>query len=199
MQNTKLFTVATRSTIVRATAFVPFPAYESAKQIALDHDGQFSIDPKTKFVAIKFADHPTAKAVADRLNADYIKATSSTPVTAPAKKPSASKGKTAPTEELTTVLNGVKYKLVPMTEETPSSSKKPTTAKGKKTTTKKSSTSSKTAPRKSKGSAFDFGKIKGKTNSEKNRALHKELVKMGLPDSTSPKYKSIWNARPWAK
>jgi hypothetical protein len=195
MQNTKLFTVATRSTIVRATAFVPYPAYESAKQIALDHDGQFSIDPKTKFVAIKFADHLTAKAVADRLNADYIKATSSAPVTAPAKKPSASKGKTAPTEELTTVLNGVKYKLVPMTEDKPSSTKKTT----KKATTKKSSTSSKTAPRKSKGSAFDFGKIKGKTNSEKNRALHKFLVKMGLDDSRTPEYMSIWNARPWAK
>lgn len=65
---------------------------------------------------------------------------------------------------------------------------------------KKTSSSSKKAPRKTKGNGvtFDFGKIKGKTNSDKNRALHATLVKMGLKDSRSAEYLAIWNARPWA-
>ena len=54
-------------------------------------------------------------------------------------------------------------------------------------------------PKKAKGNGFDFGKIKGKDNSAKNRALHATLVKMGLKDSRSTEYLAVWNARPWAK
>ena len=50
-----------------------------------------------------------------------------------------------------------------------------------------------------KGNAFDFGKVKGKTNKEKNKALHAILVGMGIADSRTPEYMSVWNARPWAK
>lgn len=64
---------------------------------------------------------------------------------------------------------------------------KPTATKGKK------------APRKAKGEAFDFGKIKGDTKKDKNRALHAMLVGMGIANSTSKEYQAIWNARPWAK
>lgn len=78
------------------------------------------------------------------------------------------------------------------------SSTKKTTAK-KATAPKKSTTSSKKAPRKTKGSAFDFGKIKGKTNTDKNKALHAVLVSMGMKDSRSADYMAIWNARPWTK
>lgn len=55
------------------------------------------------------------------------------------------------------------------------------------------------APKKAKGNAFDFGKIKGKTNSDKNKALHAMLVGMGHADSRTPEYQAVWNARPWAK
>lgn len=71
------------------------------------------------------------------------------------------------------------------TKKTPSS--KPTSAKGK------------TAPRKAKGEAFDFSAIKGKTKSDKNRALHAMLVSKGIADSRTPEYQAVWNARPWAK
>ena len=63
---------------------------------------------------------------------------------------------------------------------------KPTASKGKK------------APRKSKGNSVDFTQFKG-TKSEKNRALHAMLVSMGIKDSRTPEYMSVWNARPWAK
>lgn len=64
---------------------------------------------------------------------------------------------------------------------------KPTATKGKK------------APRKAKGEAFDFSKIKGDTKKDKNRALHAMLVGMGIADSRTPEYQAVWNARPWAK
>ena len=53
-------------------------------------------------------------------------------------------------------------------------------------------------PRNAKGVTFDFGKIKGKTNSDKNRALHAQLVSMGMKDSRTHEYQAVWNARPWA-
>jgi hypothetical protein len=56
----------------------------------------------------------------------------------------------------------------------------------------------KTAPTRAKG-GFDFGSIKGKTNADKNKALHATLVSMGMKDSRSADYQAIWNARPWAK
>lgn len=70
------------------------------------------------------------------------------------------------------------------TQKTPSS--KPTTTKGKK------------APRKAKGNGIDLNAFKG-TKSEKNRALHATLVGMGIANSKSEEYMSVWNARPWAK
>ena len=93
-----------------------------------------------------------------------------------------------------------KVEVAPTPKSTPKSapktpSSKPTATKDKTTSSTKKTTK---APRKTKGEAFDFGKIKGKTNTDKNRALHKELVKMGLKDSRTPEYMSVWNARPWA-
>lgn len=55
------------------------------------------------------------------------------------------------------------------------------------------------APKKSKGNSVDFSKIKGETNKDKNKALHAQLVSMGIKDSRTPEYMSVWNARPWAK
>lgn len=76
---------------------------------------------------------------------------------------------------------------------------KPTATKGKTTAPKKTSSSSKKAPKKSKGNAFDYSVIKGNSKSEKNKALHAMLVSMGIKDSRTPEYMSVWNARPWAK
>ena len=59
--------------------------------------------------------------------------------------------------------------------------------------------SSKKNTKSGKGNTFNFNKVKGKTNSEKNKALHKMLVDMGIADSRTPEYMSVWNARPWAK
>jgi hypothetical protein len=56
----------------------------------------------------------------------------------------------------------------------------------------------KKSPKKGKGKAVDFSKFTG-TKSEKNKALHKYLVGMGIADSRTPEYTSVWNARPWAK
>ena len=93
-----------------------------------------------------------------------------------------------------------KVEVAPTPKSTPakkSSTSKPTATKGKATAPKKTS-SSKTAPKKSKGNAFDYSVIKGETKSDKNKALHKVLVEMGIKDSRTPEYMSIWNARPWA-
>ena len=74
-----------------------------------------------------------------------------------------------------------------------------TAGKGKatKTPSKKSTTSKKTT--KGKKNGFDFNSVKGNTKSEKNRALHAMLVGMGIADSRTPEYMSVWSARPWAK
>lgn len=65
--------------------------------------------------------------------------------------------------------------------------------------TKKTPSSSKKTPKKAKGKGFDFDSVKGKTESEKNKALHAMLVGMGHTDSRSDAYQGVWNARPWAK
>lgn len=66
-------------------------------------------------------------------------------------------------------------------------------------TAPKSEPAKKTAPKRAKGNGFDFGKIKGKTNTDKNKALHAVLVGMGMKDSRAKDYQAIWTNRPWAK
>lgn len=91
-----------------------------------------------------------------------------------------------------------KVKVAPTPKSVPaqkSTTSKPTATKGKTA----SSTKKTTAPRKAKGEAFDFSAIKGETKKDKNRALHAMLVSMGIKDSRTPEYMSVWNARPWAK
>lgn len=180
----------TRKANTASASYLPYAAYQSALALATALKGKIGKTAEGNFKAT-FSSAKVAENFKSKWTAEYEANRKVEPTVAPKKKPTASKGKTAPTEELTTVLNGVKYKLVPMTDEAPSSTKK--------TTPKKSTTSSKKAPRKTKGNAFDYSVIKGKTNADKNKALHKELVKMGHKDSRTPEYMSIWNARPWAK
>ncbi len=73
--------------------------------------------------------------------------------------------------------------------------KKVATSKGAKKPTKATR-----KPKSTKGDskAIDFNAFKG-TKSEKNRALHAELVSRGLKDSKTAEYQAVWNARPWAK
>lgn len=91
----------------------------------------------------------------------------------------------------------------PVSAPTPKSASKPTqkpSASKSKTETKATpSSTKKTAPRKTKGNAFDYSVIKGETKKDKNRALHAMLVSKGIKDSRTPEYMSVWNARPWAK
>ena len=56
----------------------------------------------------------------------------------------------------------------------------------------------KPTPARGDGKAIDFNAFKG-TNSEKNKALHAELVSRGIKDSRTDEYQAIWQARPWAK
>ena len=83
-------------------------------------------------------------------------------------------------------------------EQAQKAKKKPTAAKGKKQTEKPTPRKRKPTSAKGDGKAIDFNAFKG-TKSEKNRALHAELVSRGMKDSRSDEYQAIWQTRPWAK
>ena len=189
----KIITISRKGCVVKANSYMPNKAYRGFVDEATALKGKIVLGEKgIPMATFNSVENAEKFATTWRANYNANRKVSVEPTVAPTVKPKASKGKT---EELTTVLNGVKYKLVPMTEEAPSSTKKTTKA----TAPKKSTTSSKKAPRKTKGNAFDYSVIKGKTVADKNKALHKELVKMGFKDSRTPEYMSVWNARPWAK
>lgn len=190
MANIKL----TRKANTVKAPYLPYPAYKALVQLATDHNAEIGVNAD-RTLHLTFDEVETAKNVVAKWTADY-EANRKVEATTDTKKPTASKGKT-----VTVSIDGVEYTvpadaLVP-TKAPKASSTKKTTAKT--SAPKKSTTSSKKAPRKTKGNAFDYSVIKGKTNSDKNKALHKELVKMGLKDSRTPEYMSVWNARPWAK
>ena len=177
--------------------YLPYAAYQSALALATALKGKIGTTAEGNFKAT-FNSVKTAENFKAQWTAEYNanRKVSVEPTVAPITKPKASKGTTVNNKVVVTI-DGKQFlvdasALVPA----PTSKKsKPTTAKSKTTSSTKKTTK---APKKTKGVAFDFGKIKGKTNAEKNKALHKELVKMGLKDSRTPEYMSIWNARPWA-
>lgn len=177
----------TKNTV--SATYLPYTAYKAAHELATALKGEIGKTADGNFKAT-FNSVETAKKFVTEWTANYNAnrkvEVAPAPKSAPAQKPKASKGKT---DLVTVTLDGVEYTV-------PASAlvQKPTKA----SSTKKATAKKATAPKKSKGVAFDFGKIKGKTTSEKNRALHKELVKMGLKDSRTPEYMSVWNARPWA-
>ena len=70
--------------------------------------------------------------------------------------------------------------------------------KGKKPTSAKGTRKRKPANAKGDDNSIDFNAFKG-TKSEKNKALHAELVSRGMKDSRTAEYQAIWQARPWAK
>ena len=186
----------TRTKNTVSATYLPYTSYKRAIELATALKGKIGENADKTFKAT-FSSAKIAQDFVDTWTSEY-EANRKVEAVTPKQKPKASKGKTDNNFVVVTV-NGKEFlvdasALVPT--KTPSSSKK---TDSKKTAPKKTSSSSKTAPKKSKGVAFDFGKIKGKTNADKNKALHKELVKMGLDDSRTPEYMSVWNARPWAK
>ena len=201
---TNAITITRKANTVHAP-YLPYAAYQSALALATALKGKIGENAdktfKATFNSVKTAEKFVAKWTAE-YNANRKVSVEQT--VAPTKKPKASKGKTANNFVVVTV-DGKEF-LVDASALVPT---KPTASKGKASSTKKattpktetpkkSTTSSKKAPRKSKGNAFDYSVIKGKTNADKNKALHATLVSMGMKDSRTADYQAIWNARPWA-
>jgi hypothetical protein len=187
-------TITRKNATVHAT-YLPYPAYKRALELASAHKGKIGTTAEGLFKAT-FNSVEIAKKFVAEWTADYNANRKVEVAPTPTQKPKASKGKATDNKVVVTV-DGKQF-LVDASALVPaqtSKKSKPTATKGKTTSSTKKTTK---APRKTKGVAFDFGKIKGKTNTDKNRALHKELVKMGLKDSRTHEYMSVWNARPWA-
>ena len=185
----------TRKNATVSATYLPYAAYKRAEALALEHKGEIGKTAEGLFKAT-FANAKTAEKFKAQWTAEYNANRKVEPTVAPTQKPKASKGKATDNKVVVTV-DGKQFlvdasALVPAQK---TKSSKPTAKKADKP----SSTKKTTAPRKSKGNAFDYSVIKGKTNADKNKALHKELVKMGHKDSRTPEYMSVWNARPWAK
>lgn len=200
MKNTIALT-RTKNTV--SATYLPYTSYKRAIELATVLKGKIGENADKTFKAT-FSSAKVAEKFVAQWTAEYNANRKVEPTIAPTQKPKASKGTNANNFVVVTV-DGKEF-LVDASALVPT---KPTATKGKASSTKKttakatapkkSTTSSKKAPRKTKGEAFDFGKIKGKTNTDKNKALHATLVGMGLKDSRTPEYMSIWNARPWAK
>ena len=201
MKNTIALT-RTKNTV--SATYLPYTSYKRAIELATALKGKIGENADKTFKAT-FSSAKVAEKFVAQWTAEYNANRKVEPTIAPTQKPKASKGTNANNFVVVTV-DGKEF-LVDASALVPT---KPTATKGKASSTKKattpktsapkkSTTSSKKAPRKTKGEAFDFGKIKGKTNTDKNKALHATLVGMGLKDSRTPEYMSIWNARPWAK
>jgi hypothetical protein len=189
--------------------YLPHAAYKALVQLAKDHDGEIVVNADHT-IRIDFNEVGTAKNVVEKFRADYKankKPTScvwddpeqayyeSVMDAMPAKKPTSAKGKKA--DFVTVTVNGVKYTVDKANLVPTAPAKKTTPAKGSKKPTAKKADKT-TAPKRAKG-GFDFGSIKGKTNTDKNKALHAVLVGMGMKDSRAKEYQAVWNARPWAK
>ena len=176
----------TRTKNTVSATYLPYAAYKSAIALATAHKGEIGKTAEGNFKATFGSAKTAEKFVAEwtaEYNANRKVDLAPAPKSAPAQKPKASKGK-AKTDLVTVTLNGVEY-TVNKADLAPVAPVK--TAPRKK------------APARTKGNAFDFGKIKGKTNADKNRALHAALVGMGLKDSRTAEYQAVWSARPWAK
>lgn len=165
----KNITITRTKNIANAT-YLPYPAYKRALELATAHKGEIGKTAEGNFKAT-FSSAKVAEKFVAEWTADYEANRKVEPTVAPTPKSTPKS-----TQKSTT--------------------SKPTATKGKtKATT--SSTKKTTAPRKAKGEAFDFSAIKGKTKSDKNRALHAMLVSKGIADSRTPEYQAVWSARPW--
>lgn len=169
----KNITITRTKNTVSAT-YLPYAAYKSAIALATAHKGEIGKTAEGNFMAT----FKTAK-IAEQFKSEW----------------------TAEYEA------NRKVEVAPTPKSTPkrtqkSTTSKPTATKGKaKATTSSTKKTVKTdkKPKASKGNAFDYSVIKGETKKDKNRALHAQLVSMGIADSRTPEYQAVWSARPWAK
>ena len=169
------------------SVYLAHAAYENAKTLAAAHNGKIG-SADGKMLELTFSSNKNAKDFVSAFESAYAKAheeyekANAKPVKAePKHAPARAKGSS---NLVTVTVDGIEYQvdkanLVP--------------------TAPKSAPAKKSTPKRAKGNGFDFGKIKGKTNAEKNKALHATLVGMGMKDSRDKAYLAIWNARPWAK
>ena len=179
-------TITRKANTVHAT-YLPYAAYKRALELATAHKGEIGKTAEGNFKAT-FKNAKIAEKFTTEWNAEYEANRKAEPTTAPKRTPAPTKGKA---NLVTVTVDGIAYtvdkaNLVP-TAPTKGSTK-PTTKKADKTN----------APKRTKGKGFDFGSIKGKTNTDKNKALHAVLVSMGMKDSRSADYQAIWTNRPWA-
>ena len=187
----------TRTKNTVSATYLPYTSYKRAIELATALKGKIGENADKTFKAT-FSSAKVAEKFVTEWTAEYNANRKVEVAPTPVQKPKASKG-TASNNFVVVTVDGKEF-LVDASALVPT---KPTASKGKATAKKasapkKTSSSSKKAPKSTKGVAFNFGKIKGNSNADKNKALHKELVKMGLKDSRTPEYMSIWNARPWA-
>lgn len=200
-------------TIVTADRYVPYALYTQNKAIVENLGGEMIKgvgEFRAKFAKVADAKAFVAQAVTHMSKREY-NATRKTEPKAPAKSTATNgKGssKRTPAVEYVTVTDpdGLTYKVpksalasVDAPAKKAKGNNKPTTANTKKATTTKTEKAPAKRTRKAKGNGFDFSAIKGADNKAKNKALHQALVKMGMPDSRTPEYMAVWNARPWAK
>ena len=173
----------------KATQSVYFAhaAYENAKTLAIAQTGKID-SADGKMLELTFSSNKNAKDFVSAFESAYAQASK-------AYAKANGKAKTEPTKSAPAPAKG-KSNLVTVTVD----GKKYTVDKANLVpTAPKSVPAKKTAPKRAKGNGFDFGKIKGNSNADKNKALHAILVGMGMKDSRSADYQAIWNARPWAK
>jgi hypothetical protein len=181
-------TITRKANTVHAT-YLPYAAYKRALELATAHKGEIGKTAEGNFKAT-FKNAKIAEKFVTEWNAEYEANRKAEPTTAPKRTPASTKGKA---NLVTVTVDGIAYTVDKANLVPTAPAKKTTPAKG---STKKADKTN--APKRAKG-GFDFGKIKGKTNTDKNKALHAVLVGMGMKDSRAKDYQAIWANRPWAK
>jgi hypothetical protein len=172
--------------------YLPYAAYKALVQLAKDNDGEIVVndDHTTR---IDFNEVETAKNVVAKWTAEYEANRKVEPTVAPtheAKPVSKRERQNAYIErQIATLEKSLKAEGIDPNKVV-SFDAHGTPVMSAKASPRKA--------RKAKGNGIDFTKFQG-TKSEKNRALHAMLVSMGIKDSRTPEYMSVWNARPWAK
>lgn len=186
----------TRNKNTVSATYLPYAAYKSAVKHATALKGKIGQTAEGNFMAT-FNFVKTAEKFVKLWTDEYNANRKAEPTTAPKRTPAPTKGKA---NLVTVTVDGKEYTVDKANLVPTAPAKKTASApakSGKKATTKKADKPN--APKRTKGKGFDFGSIKGKTNADKNKALHATLVSMGMKDSRSADYMAIWNARPWAK
>ena len=208
--NVTPITFTSAKTVVTADRYVPYALYAQNKAIVEQLGGEIIKgvgEFRAKFAKVADAKAFVAQAVTHMSTKEYNAARKTEPKASVQKVATNGKGtnkRVSAVEYVTlTDSDGLTYQ-VPKSALTSVGTKAKTKGKGEAKPTPANTKAKKVAEpkapaRKAKGNGFDFTTIKGADNRAKNKALHQALVKMGIPDSRTPEYMAVWNARPWAK